>query len=68
MSTRIYESHVESAALTWLKSLGYAILLRKVSGGLHVQSGRNPLKYTTWQNNLCVTTLSMANITTRTTP
>jgi len=47
MSTRIYESHVESAALTWLKSLGYVILLRKISGGEHVQSGENPLRYIT---------------------
>jgi len=43
----IHESTVEQAALTWLESIGYAMLSRKVSGGEHMRSGKNPLKYTT---------------------
>jgi len=44
---RLAEFTVEDASLAWLESLGYAMLSRKVSGGEYVQSGGNPLKYTT---------------------
>jgi len=44
---RISDSTVEQAALAWLESLGYVILLRKISDGLHVRGSENPLKYTT---------------------
>jgi len=43
----VFGSHVEGTALTWLGSLGYAMLSRKVPDELHGQTGENQLKYTT---------------------